>query len=73
MRPDVWILKNPHSLSMVVTMHSDGTVTAEFPALKAMGMAWAPSPWDARDKAILRCAEAMVAVFKSEEVEGGPR
>jgi hypothetical protein len=64
----LWLLKNPHSLSMFITLHSDGSVTADFPALRdCRGMAWDRDEWKARDKAILACAEAIVAKLTEGE------
>ena len=62
-----WLLPNPHTLPMVITLHSDGSVTAEFPALgECKGTEWDQSPWRARDKAILACAKAMVAKMEDQ-------
>jgi len=64
MPPTRWLLKNPHTLHMIVTLNPDGTVTAAFPALECEQTVFDNDPWHARDKAILACAEAMVAKLR---------
>jgi len=59
----LWTLKNPHHLPMTITLRSDGSVLAEFPG-GCSGMGTAEDAWQARDEAILHCAEAIVAKLK---------
>jgi hypothetical protein len=57
----LWLLKNPHTLSMVITLNPDGSVTADFPGLECAATVLDDDPWRARDRAILACAKLMVA------------
>jgi hypothetical protein len=60
-----WLLKNPHTLPMVITLNYDGSVTASFPAVSGCAAtAFDDDPWRARERAILDCAKLMVVLLE---------
>ena len=60
--PHTWLLRNPHTLPMIITLLPDGTVSAEFPGVEDCKVAVRHSdPWRAREMAILKCAKLIVA------------
>jgi len=59
----LWKLKNPHTMPMIVTLLPGGSVLAEFPG-GCIGVGTGENEWQARDEAILHCAEAIVAKLK---------
>jgi hypothetical protein len=62
-----YILRNPHTLPMIIKLMGGGMVKASFPALSGCdGISTNPDPWKARDEAILNCARAIVDRLQTE-------
>jgi hypothetical protein len=63
--PHRWLLKNPHTLPMIITLNPDGSVTASFPGVSGCeATVYDDDPWKARDKAVLACAKQIVATLE---------